>query len=64
MNLISRRRVVTGLAAGLPLAAVLADPILARAVAGGLETVTINTADGRSVSGALALPAKTPAPTV
>ena len=64
MNMFSRRRVVTGLAAGLPLAAVLADPILARAVAGGLETVTINTADGRSVSGALALPAKTPVPTV
>ena len=64
MNIISRRRVVAGLAAGLPLAAVLADPILARAVASGLETVTIFTADGRRVSGALALPAKIPAPTV
>jgi len=63
MNMISRRRMVTGLAS-LPLAVVLADPLLARAAAGGLETVTIPTADGRRVSGALAVPAKTPAPAV
>lgn len=63
MNMISRRRMVTGLAS-LPLAVVLADPLLARARASGLETVTIATADGRKVSGALALPARTPAPAV
>lgn len=63
MNMMSRRRMVKGLAAGLPLAAVLADPLLARVVAGGLETVII-TAGGRKVSGSLALPAKAPAPAV
>ena len=57
MNMISRRRMVKGLAAGLPLAVVLADPLLARVAAGGLETVTIPAA-GRKVSGSLALPAK------
>ncbi len=64
MNMISRRRVVKGLAVGLPLAVVLADPLLARAAASGLDDVTIATADGRKVSGVLALPAKTPAPAV
>ncbi len=64
MNEISRRRVVTGLAAGLPLAAVLADPVLARAAAGGLQTVSLTTESGRTVNGALAMPAKTPAPAV
>ncbi len=63
MNMISRRRMVKGLAAGLPLAVVLADPLLARAAAGGLQDVTI-TAGGRKVSGALAMPAKTPAPAI
>ncbi len=63
MNMISRRRMVKGLAAGLPLAAILADPLLARAVASGLETVNI-TAGGRRVSGALAMPDKRPAPAV
>ena len=63
MNMISRRRMVQGLAAGLPLAVVLADPLLARAAAGGLQAVTI-TAGGRKVSGVLAMPAQTPAPAV
>ena len=63
MNMISRRRIIKGLAAGLPLAVVLADPFLARAAAGGLQAVTI-TAGGRKVSGALAMPAKTPAPAI
>ena len=63
MNIISRRRMVKGLAAGLPLAVVLADPLLARAAASGLETITI-TAGSRRVSGTLAMPAKTPAPAV
>lgn len=65
-----RRAVVKGLAAGaagaagLPLAAVLADPLLARAQAASLATVTIKTPGGRTVSGALGLPAQTPAPAV
>ena len=63
MNMISRRHMVKGLAAGLPLAVVLADPLLARVAAGGLETVTIPAA-GRKVSGSLALPAKAPAAAV
>ncbi len=41
----------------------LADPLLARVAAGGLETVTIPAA-GRKVSGSLALPAKAPAAAV
>lgn len=64
---VGRRRVLTGIAgglAGLPLAAVLADPRLARAAAAGLEDVTLTTQGGRSVAAALALPATTPAPTV
>ena len=61
---IPRRTVVKGIAAGLPLAAILADPMLARAVADTLEMVTITTKGGRKVSAALALPAKTRAPTV
>lgn len=61
---IPRRTVVKGIAAGLPLAAILADPMLARAVADTLEIVTITTKGGRKVSAALALPAKTRAATV
>lgn len=64
MNAISRRVVVRGLTAGVPLAAILADPVLARAAAAGLETVTVTTKGGRQASGALALPAKTPAPAI
>jgi carboxymethylenebutenolidase len=64
MNEVSRRSVVTGIAAGLPFAAVLADPILARAVAAGLETVTITTAGGKKVGAALAVPAAVKAPAV
>lgn len=61
---ISRRTVVRGLSAAVPLAAVLADPRLARAAADSLDTVTATTADGRTVAAALALPAATPAPAV
>ncbi len=64
MNEISRRTFVKGVAATAPLALVLSDPRLAAAVAAGLETVTLTAADGRKVVGALALPAKTPAPTI
>lgn len=63
MTHISRRHMMRG-AAGLPLAAVLADPMLARAAASGLETVSIATKGGLDVSAALALPARTPAPAV
>ncbi len=58
-----RRFMMTGLA-GLPLAAVLADAKLAKAVAGTLSTVELTTAEGRKVSGALALPDAAPAPAV
>jgi carboxymethylenebutenolidase len=61
---LTRRTVVGGLAAGLPLAAVLADSRLARAAASALEPVTITTAGGRSVSAALARPAAAQAPAV
>lgn len=46
LNILSRREVVAGIAVGVPLAAVLADPLLARAVAQTLETVTITTQGG------------------
>jgi carboxymethylenebutenolidase len=60
----SRRQVVKGMAAALPLAAVLADPVLARAAARSLQAVSMGTAGGQKVSAALAMPARTPAPTV
>ncbi len=64
MNEISRRHVLKGAAAGVPLAAILADPMLAAAAAAGTETVSIKTTSGHSVSGALAMPATLPAPTM
>jgi carboxymethylenebutenolidase len=64
----ARRDVLKGMAgtslAGLPLAAILADPELARAAAAGLHEYTIDTPAGRRVSGALAMPQGVPAPTV
>jgi len=59
----ARRTVLKG-AAGLPLAAILADPMLARAAAAATRTVAITTEGGRDVKAALALPARTPAPAV
>jgi carboxymethylenebutenolidase len=56
----ARRDVLTGFA-GLSLAALLADPVRVARAAAGLETVTLKTAGGRSVSAALAVPAQTPA---
>lgn len=56
----SRRQVVVGLA-GLSLATLLADPAKVAKAAAGLQSVIINTPSGRSVSAALALPAKKPA---
>jgi len=61
---LSRRDIVKGLAGGVPLAAVLADPLLAQAAAETTKTVTLTTEGGRKVTGALALPAKTPAAAV
>jgi len=65
---IGRRGLLKGLAgvplASLPLAMVLADPLIARAVAAGLSDVTTATGDGRTVRAALALPSATPAPAV
>ncbi len=60
---VARRDIILGLA-GLPLAAVLANPRLARATAAGLEPVDITTEGGRTVSAALARPARTPASAV
>ena len=59
----SRRAVLKGLA-GLPLAAILADPELARAAAELTRPETITTAGGRGVAGALAQPERKPAPAV
>jgi carboxymethylenebutenolidase len=61
--MLARRKLMTGLA-GLPLAAVLADPRLAALAAEGTEPVSITTKGGESVAGAIALPSKTPAPAV
>ncbi|MBK5921125.1 hypothetical protein CCR80_08785 [Rhodothalassium salexigens] len=64
---VARRQVLQGVLQGLgslPLAAVLANPVLAQATAETLAEVTIETADGRTVSGALALPETLPAPAV
>ena len=64
---IHRRQILSSLAAlplAAPLAAILADPRLARAAAEGLETVSLTTAGGRKVSGVLAKPAETPAAAV
>ncbi len=46
------------------LAAVLADPKLARAAAESLETVTIETPGGKQVNAAFGMPAQTPAPSI
>ena len=58
-----RRAFVAGLAA-LPLATVLAWPDLARAAASGLAPVSIDTPSGGKATGVVAMPAKTPAPTL
>ena len=58
-----RRKFLKGLGA-LPLATVLAYPALARAAADSLESVSINLADGTSVSASLARPEAEKAPAV
>jgi len=61
--MLARRTILKGVAS-LPLAAILSDPMLARAAAHGLQDVAITTADGKSVHAALALPQETPAAAV
>ncbi|MEX1036732.1 MAG: dienelactone hydrolase family protein [Sneathiella sp.] len=59
----ARRDIVKG-AATLPLAAILADPLLARAAAEMTEDVTLKLDDGQSVTAAVVYPEVTPAPAV
>jgi carboxymethylenebutenolidase len=61
--MLARRTLMTGLA-GLPLAAVLADPRLAARAAEMTESVSITTKGGQTVSGAIALPQAQPAAAV
>ena len=61
------RGILTGLAASLasmPLAAILADPVIARAAAQKLERVTLRSGSRREVAAFLAVPDQTPAPVV
>ena len=51
----ARRTILKG-AAALPLAAILADPILSAAMAAETNEVTIATPSGRNVTASLALP--------
>lgn len=60
---LDRRRFMEGLIA-LPLAAVLSDTALAQSAAAGLQQVSIPTASGGTATGALAVPAQTPAPAI
>jgi len=68
MSQLARRRVLSALAAaplaGLPLAAILSDPRLARAAASALEEVGMTTTGGKAVKAALAVPEVTPASAV
>lgn len=56
-----RRAFIKGLIS-LPLAAVLADPVLASAAARDVQDISIKTADGRSTSGVVAYPEQANAP--
>lgn len=56
-----QRRDILKAGAGLPLAAILADPALAQATASGLRTVSVTLPSGRVISAALAEPARLPA---
>ena len=58
-----RRAFLKGLA-GLPIAAVLADPVLAQAAASGLETIAIPVADGLTLPAAVAFPKADKAPVI
>ena len=61
--MLARRDVVKGVL-GLPLAAVLASPVLARSVASSLPDVTIKTAAGPSATATFAETRKASAPTI
>jgi carboxymethylenebutenolidase len=61
--MLARRRLITGIA-GVPLAAILADARLSALAAESTKSVSITTKGGQKVSGALAIPAKQPAPAV
>ena len=52
----SDRRLFLKSFSSLPLSVVLANPRISRAISAGLETVTRKLSDGRTVSGALAVP--------
>ncbi len=52
----SDRRLFLKSFSSLPLSVVLANPRISRAISAGLETVTQKLSDGRTVSGALAVP--------
>lgn len=66
--MLGRRKILKGFAAaplvGAPLAAVLANPDLARAAADRLTRQTARLESGKSVHAYLAMPAKTPAPAI
>ena len=59
----ARRSIIKGVA-GLPLAAVLADPLLAQAAAATLQSVSLRTDGGHNVTATLAEPAAAKAPTI
>ncbi|USG62104.1 dienelactone hydrolase family protein [Sneathiella marina] len=59
----ARRDIVKG-AATLPLAAILADPILAQAAAAGMQDVTLKLKNGKPIKASVAMPDVTPAPSV
>jgi carboxymethylenebutenolidase len=60
----ARRRAFLRGMATLPLAAVLADPMLARAAGEGLEAVSLTTASGKTAHAFLGVPGRSPAPAV
>lgn len=52
----SDRRMFLKSLSSLPLSVVLANPRISHAISAGLETVTQNLSDGRTIKGALAVP--------
>lgn len=59
----ARRDIVKG-AAALPLAAILADPLLAQAAAAGMQDVTLELKSGKPIKASVAFPNVTPAPAI
>ena len=59
----ARRDIVKG-AAALPLAAILADPLLAQAAAAGMQDVTLELESGKPIKASVAFPDVTPAPAI